>query len=248
MADLRVVDGCFDLELLDRLGGWLYGHASARSHVARAIDRELAVDRAADGEPAQVVVVHRALQRIRTLEGRAADEPREPVRRAVTQRNLLNELAVDHLTHRGLAGFEQRAFCRHLDFLGDPARFQREVDLGAIADAHFHLFPQLLPEPLQFGADGVDRRVQVDNRVLATLVGDGRAGGVGLNVDDRDGDARKDGARCVDDAAGDRSACFLRLRAWRSRNQQNDSEDEALQHPLGLAVLASQPIHRLPPP
>ncbi len=44
------------------------------------------------------------------------------------------------------------------------------------------------------------------------------------------------------------AACFLRLRAWRSRDQQNDSEDEALQQPLGLAVLASQPIHRLPPP
>ena len=41
-----------------------------------------------DGHAAQVVVVHRALQRVGALERRARDQPRQAVGRAVAERDL----------------------------------------------------------------------------------------------------------------------------------------------------------------
>ena len=66
-------------------------------------------------EAAQVVVVHRPLQRVGALERRAGDQAREAVGGAVAQRDLADQLAVDDLAHRGAAGFEDRP-------LGDDAR------------------------------------------------------------------------------------------------------------------------------
>ena len=47
VADLRVVGGGLDLEFLDRVGRRLDARARLRDDVARAVDRELAVDGAA---------------------------------------------------------------------------------------------------------------------------------------------------------------------------------------------------------
>ena len=112
VADLRVVGGGLDLELLDRIGGRLNADARLRDDVARAVDRELAVQRAGHRRAAQVVVVHGPLQRVRALERGARHQARQAVGRAVTERNLADQLAGDHLPERGGAGLELRSFRR----------------------------------------------------------------------------------------------------------------------------------------
>ena len=89
----------------------------APDDVAGAVDGELAVDGAADGEAAQVVVVHRPLQGIGALERGAGHQPRQAIRRAVSERHLPNQLAVDHLAHRCGAGVEQRRLGGHQDLV-----------------------------------------------------------------------------------------------------------------------------------
>ena len=109
VADLRVVGGGLDLELLDRVRGRLDAGARLRHDVARSVDGELAVDRAGDRHAAEVVVVHRPLQRVRPLERCARDEPRQAIGRSIPERNFADELGVDDLPDRRAAGLELRA-------------------------------------------------------------------------------------------------------------------------------------------
>jgi hypothetical protein len=68
MADLRIVCGSLDLELLNCVGRRLNAGSRLGDDVARSVDGELTVDRAGDRHPAQVVVVHRPLEGVRPLE------------------------------------------------------------------------------------------------------------------------------------------------------------------------------------
>ena len=126
-----------------------------RDDVARAIDRELAVDRAGDRHAAKVVVVHRALQRVRPLERRAWNQARQAVGGAVAERDFADELAVDHLPDGGpcrsrAAGFRPR---RHR--LRDARGGQGHVQLQALADVHLNVLMLLLLEAAEHDRHGV---------------------------------------------------------------------------------------------
>ena len=194
VADLRIVGGGFDLELLDRVRGRLDAGARLRHDVARSVDRELAVDRPRDRHAAKVVVVHRTLQRVRPLERRAGDEPRQAVGRSVPERNFADELGVDHLPDGRAAGLELRALAHHEDRFGDTRGPERRVELDALADVHLDALIFTLLEAAQLDRDGVGAREQQHGGVLPRLVGRLHHCRVRPGVDDGDGDARQGAA------------------------------------------------------
>ena len=131
-----------------------------RHDVAGAVDGELAVDGAADGEAAQVVVVHRPLQGIGALERGAGHEPRQAIGRAISERHLPNQLAVDHPAHRCGAGVEQRRLGGHQDLGRHAGGLQREVDLQPVADPDLDRLADHVREAVQFHGDAIDARDQ----------------------------------------------------------------------------------------
>ena len=209
MADLRVVDGRLHFEFLDGISGRLNRHARPRPDVARAVDRELAVDGAADRDAAEIVVVHRTLQRVRTFERRAAHEARQSVGGAISERDFLNQLAVDDLSHGGGTGFEERGVRDDLNFFGDAAGLEHEVDLGPVPDAHLDLVAERLLEALELDRNRVGAGIEVKDRELPSLIGDRGDRGRGCDIGDRDGDTWQHPPGSVFDAARDGTAGVL---------------------------------------
>ena len=166
VSELRVVGRGFDLELLDRVR-WRLDADPAPRHVARPVDGELAVDRAAHREAAPVVVVHRPLQLVGPLERGAGDEAREAVGGAVAKGDLGDQLAVDHLAHGGAAAFEDRTIGDHLDLFDHAARFERDVVLDLVTDAHQDVVVDPGAEAVERRRHSIGARKQVQHRVAS---------------------------------------------------------------------------------
>ena len=206
VADLGVVGRRFDLELFNRVGRRLDAGARLRYDVARSVDREFAVDRPRDRHAAQVVVVHRPLQRVRPLERRAWNQPRQAIRGAIPERNLADEGGVDDLSDRRAAGFELRALTDNQHRFGHARGRQRGVQLHTLADMHLHALILALLEAAQLDGDVVRPRQQQHGGVLPRVVRRLHDRGIGPDVSDRDRHSRQCPARGVDDETRNRSA------------------------------------------
>ncbi len=230
VADLRVVGRGLDLEFLDGVGRRLDADAGPGHDVAGAVDGEVAVDRPADGEAAQVVVVHRPLQRVGALERGAGDEAGQAVGGAVSERNLGDQLAVDHLAHGRGAGLEHRPIGDDADFLGDAAGFERHVVLHLVADADLDVVVDAGAEAVQDGGHPVGAGQEVERGVASLVGGRGRRRGVRVDVDDRHRDAGQHRAGRVGDAAGNRPAGVLGAGWRRGEADGQAGEHERAEH------------------
>ncbi len=163
--------------------------ARLRHDVARSVDRELAVDGARDRHAPKVVVVHRALQRVRALERCAGNEARQSVRGSVAERNLADERGVDDLPDGRAAGLELRAFTDDQHRFRHARGRQRRVELHALSNVHLHALILALLKPAQLDRHVVRARQQQHRGVLPRLVCRLHGCGVGPDISDRYGHA-----------------------------------------------------------
>ena len=148
------------------------------------------------------------------------------------QRHLFLELAVDVQNVARLADLQHGRIARHGDRFGHGADLEGDVDLKVHAAKQLDSLAPVCPEPLEVRGDGVLARRQVDQTVVARLVGHGgcRRDHVGAGCGDRD--TRQHATLVVFDVATQAAACRLRLckHARTQHNEQAHPESQNTSH------------------
>ena len=140
-AHLGIVNITLHAELLRGFGGWNIGQitASGVGIVAAAVDLVFVSsgNAAADREIGDGAIIKRPRIQQTAGIGHARAQVHQGKWIVAVERQVVDLVAPDHLSHRAVALLEQRGFGRYGDLLRGAAELKRDIDLSVIVYVKF---------------------------------------------------------------------------------------------------------------
>ena len=194
-----------------------------RDAVGRAVQREVVAAHGAVGHDAgQVAVVHGAGEVQVGRVGQPRGQPRQHVGGAVTQRKLLDLVAVDDLSRDAGRRVQHGRLGHHHDRLFQAARLQGQVHRDHVAHADGQVLAHGGLEAVEPRGHRILSGDEVGDPVVSLAVRLRLGGHVGRHVGGGHGHSREDPAGRVRHGAGDGAAEVLR--GCRSREEEQDTQ------------------------